>query len=73
MQDFNVEEGLYKVLELPEEESARMRLENLGLTRGGRLYIKGSAPLGDPVLVTIRGTDYALRKSTLAKIRFTRL
>lgn len=57
------------VTDMPEDGNLNVRLENLGLTKGARIYIKNVAPLNDPLIVTVRGTDYAMRRKTLDKIK----
>jgi ferrous iron transport protein A len=39
------------------------RLRELGFIRGEPVRIAGRAPFGEPILVEIRGTTVALRKS----------
>lgn len=41
----------------------RRRLLDLGITKGSRIDVLKTAPLGDPVEVTIRGYELSLRKS----------
>lgn len=47
-------------LEGPDKECRR--LQDLGLTPGERVAVARSTPLGDPIVVAIRGTQLALRK-----------
>lgn len=49
-----------------------LRLNNIGITEGSRLYIKFVSPLGDPLIVTCRNTDYAMRQTSLATINMKR-
>lgn len=55
--------------EMPSDPDLSTRMENLGLTEGGRIYIKSVAPLNDPVVASVRGTDYAVRRETLDKLK----
>lgn len=50
------------------KDSTKRRLLDIGLTKGSRITLKGRAPLGDPILINLRGIDLALRKSDAAKI-----
>lgn len=43
----------------------RAKLLALGLTRGSRVKIVRTAPLGDPVVIEIRGYELSLRKEEL--------
>ena len=38
------------------------RLLALGFVEGTEIVVKNTAPLGDPIIVNLRGTDLALRK-----------
>jgi len=45
------------------------RLLELGLTRGCSVRVTGLAPLGDPMMVLVRGCQLAIRKDDAAYIR----
>ena len=45
----------------------------MGLVIGSRVEILRIAPLGDPVVVGVMGTEISLRKSQLSAIRVKRL
>lgn len=47
---------------------ARRRLFEMGVTKGTIVEIKKFAPLGDPVIVKIRGANLCLRKTELKHI-----
>ncbi|AUS96711.1 ferrous iron transport protein A [Clostridium thermosuccinogenes] len=38
------------------------RLKALGYIEGTRVTVRGSAPLGDPIIIKLRGFDIALRR-----------
>ena len=38
------------------------RLSALGCVEGTKIKIKGYAPLGDPIIINLRGFDLAIRK-----------
>lgn len=44
------------------------RLLALGCTKGTEITFKGKAPLGDPILISIRGFNIALRKKDAKNI-----
>jgi len=54
-------------VEGPDEE--RRRLLDLGITPGEQLSIVQSLPLGDPLVVMVRGMRLALRRREAAWIR----
>ncbi|HAZ37505.1 MAG TPA: ferrous iron transport protein A [Clostridiaceae bacterium] len=45
------------------------RLMALGFINGGEVKVKGAAPLGDPIVLNIKGYDIAIRKKDAANIR----
>lgn len=56
------------IKEVAVKDTTKRRLLDLGLTKGSKVIVKGKAPLGDPILVNLRGIDLALRKADAAKI-----
>ena len=48
--------------------SYRSKLLSMGLTRGTTIHVRNMAPLGDPVLVSVRGFDLSLRRDEAAAI-----
>lgn len=42
--------------------SYRSKLLSMGLTRGTKIVVKNVAPLGDPILISVRGFDLSLRR-----------
>ncbi|HUU85902.1 MAG TPA: ferrous iron transport protein A [Phycisphaerae bacterium] len=40
----------------------RQRLLDMGVTRGVTVLVKRAAPLGDPIEVSVKGYDLAIRK-----------
>jgi ferrous iron transport protein A len=55
-----------KGIEGPDDE--RQRLLDLGITPGEELAVVQSVPLGDPLVVMVRGTRLALRRREAAWI-----
>ena len=51
-----------KVKEVIGDSKLTKRLMALGCISGTEIEIKMSAPLGDPIIVSFRGTDLAIRK-----------
>ena len=56
------------VLKIECDKITKNRLEKMGLTVGVKVKILRTAPLGDPVLIKLRGVNLALRKSLLRRI-----
>lgn len=52
-----------KVIRVHGTGALRRRLLDLGITKGSRIDVLKTAPLGDPVEVTVRGYELSLRKS----------
>lgn len=45
------------------EGAVRRRIMDMGITKGAEIYIRKTAPLGDPVEVTVRGYELSLRRT----------
>ncbi|WP_251211981.1 FeoA family protein [Adlercreutzia murintestinalis] len=45
------------------EGALRRRIMDMGLTKGTPVLVRKVAPLGDPIEVTVRGTEVSLRKA----------
>lgn len=56
------------VVKLHGEGAVKRRIMDMGITRGTQVYIRKTAPLGDPIEVTIRGYELSLRKTDAALI-----
>ncbi len=52
-----------KVVKLHGEGATKRRIMDMGITKGVDVYIRKSAPLGDPIEVTVRGYELSLRKA----------
>ena len=52
-----------KVVKLHGEGATKRRIMDMGLNKGGEVYIRKVAPLGDPVEITVRGYELSLRKA----------
>lgn len=45
------------------EGKIRRRLFDMGVTPGAKVYLRKTAPLGDPIEVTLRNYELTLRKT----------
>ena len=57
-----------KVVKLYGEGAVKLRIMDMGITRGTQVYVRKVAPLGDPIEVTVRGYELSLRKADAAMI-----
>ncbi len=57
-----------KVINILGDEKLRKRLLALGFTNGCDIQFKNTAPLGDPIIINLRGFDLALRKNDAKNI-----
>lgn len=62
-----------RILMVAGEGALRRRLMDMGLTPGTRVFVRKVAPLGDPVVLHLRGYDLTLRKEDAANITIERL
>lgn len=51
------------VVKVRGDGALRRRILDMGITRGAKIYIRKSAPLGDPLELTVRGYELSIRKS----------
>ncbi len=52
-----------KVQKLNGEGPVKRRIMDMGITRGTDIFVRKTAPFGDPVEVTVRGYELSLRKA----------
>lgn len=57
-----------KVLRLATADEVSMRLLEMGVTPGVSLMVVGSAPLGDPLELELRGYRLSVRKAEAARV-----
>ena len=50
------------------EGAIRRRIMDMGITKGVEIYVRKTAPLGDPLELTVRGYELSLRKADAEKI-----
>ena len=51
-----------KVVKIHGEGALRRRIMDMGITRGIEVFVRKTAPLGDPLELTVRGYELSLRK-----------
>ena len=56
------------ILEVIGDDAIAIRLMEMGLTDGECIRVVGTAPLGDPMEISIRGYKLSLRKSEALRI-----
>ena len=52
-----------KVVKLYGEGAVKRRIMDMGNTKGAEMYVRTTAPFGDPIEVTVRGYELSLRKA----------
>ena len=62
MRDTNPGETV-RVVKVHGEGALRRRLLDMGITKGTQINVLKTAPLGDPIEVTVRGYELSLRKA----------
>ncbi len=50
------------VVKLHGEGAVKRRIMDMGITKGTTVFVRKTAPLGDPIEVTVRGFELSLRK-----------
>lgn len=51
------------VVKLHGEGAVKRRMLDMGITKETGIYVRRSAPLGDPIEVTVRGYELSVRKA----------
>lgn len=52
-----------RVTKLHGEGAVKRRIMDMGITKGTDVFVRKTAPLGDPLEVTVRGFELSLRKA----------
>ena len=52
-----------KVQKLTGTGPVKRRIMDMGITKGAEIYVRKTAPFGDPIEVTVRGYELSLRKA----------
>ncbi|MBR2190488.1 MAG: ferrous iron transport protein A [Eubacterium sp.] len=60
--------GKAKVVKLYGEGPIKRRIMDMGITKGVQIRVIKTAPLGDPIEITVRGYELSLRKEDAEKI-----
>lgn len=56
------------VVKINGEGAMKRRIMDMGITKGTSLFVKKSAPLGDPIELTVRGYELSIRKADAENI-----
>ena len=51
-----------RVKKISGEGPVRRRMMDMGITKGTEIFVRKTAPLGDPVEVSVRGYELSLRR-----------
>ena len=51
------------VTKIEGDSAYKLRIMDMGITKGSELFIRKVAPLGDPVEITVRGYELTVRKA----------
>ncbi|MDO5022099.1 MAG: ferrous iron transport protein A [Eubacteriales bacterium] len=57
-----------RVKKLHGEGPVKRRIMDMGIVKGVDIYLRKTAPLGDPIEITLRGYELSLRKTEAEKI-----
>lgn len=57
-----------KVSKLNGNGAVKRRIMDMGITKGVEIFVRKTAPLGDPVEVKVRGYELSLRKADVEMI-----
>ncbi len=57
-----------KILEMPKQGAAFLRLREMGLLPGTSVHLVRTAPMGDPIEIKVRGYHLTLRKTEAEQI-----
>ena len=52
-----------RVIKLHGDGAVKRRIMDMGITKGVDVYVRKTAPLGDPVEITVRGYELSIRKA----------
>ena len=52
----------FRVLKVGGKGPIKRRIMEMGITRGAEITVRKTAPLGDPIEVTVRGYELSLRR-----------
>ena len=52
-----------RVARLAGEGAVKRRIMDMGITKGVEVFVRKTAPFGDPIEVTVRGYELSIRKA----------
>lgn len=52
-----------RVKKLAGEGAVKRRIMDMGITKGVEVFVRKTAPFGDPIEVTVRGYELSIRKA----------
>ncbi len=52
-----------RVVKLHGEGALKRRIMDMGITKGVDIYVRKTAPLGDPIELNVRGYELSIRKA----------
>ncbi len=67
LKDISVGETV-TIVKLNGEGAVRRRIMDMGITKGTAVTLRKTAPLGDPLELTVRGYELSLRRADAALI-----
>ena len=67
LKDVNIGDSAV-VVKVHGEGAIRRRIMDMGITKGVTIKVRKTAPLGDPIELTVRGYQLTLRKADAANI-----
>lgn len=59
---------VHDVMDVHADDAIARRLRDLGFVAGERVRVAARAPLGDPMLIQIGSTRFALRRNEAARV-----
>lgn len=62
-----------RVVKVGSAGAVRRRIMDMGITKGVEVRIRKTAPLGDPIEITVRGYELSLRKADAGMIEVERV
>lgn len=62
-----------RVVKVESAGAVRRRIMDMGITKGVEVRIRKTAPLGDPIEITVRGYELSLRKADAEMIEVERV
>jgi ferrous iron transport protein A len=57
-----------KVVRINGVGAVKRRIMDMGITKGSEVFVRKTAPFGDPIEVTVRGYELSLRKDDAGMI-----